>query len=293
MAPERVVSIKFPEDDGGALLDGRAVVVVPGDRADAAQAVLAELGLSPTVVSVNTKAISVSGTPLVDTWRDCDGLRVRASTMDDSDSAMIEDIPDWAAPELEIITATDEKVHRLRYRLPTEDGTIVRIGRSQAHADLVLPDRHISREHIRLTVRGQQVYVADLGSKWGSRLNKIELREEVRLRHGDVISLGKSRVRFICYYDELNTDGFEQTVLPGREDADALSALGHAGSLEAEEVEAPAVRKPPRSTGRWRGDLGLVLLAGVVVALVAFGLVRSCSELSGPPTPMSTAGEAE
>jgi two-component system, NtrC family, response regulator AtoC len=62
------------------------------------------------------------------------------------------------------------------------------VGR-EAPSDLVLLDRSLSRQHVRFTLVDGVVWVEDLGSTNGTRLNG-ETITKARLRPGDEVSLG-------------------------------------------------------------------------------------------------------
>lgn len=58
-----------------------------------------------------------------------------------------------------------------------------------------ITDDRVSRRHARLERRGESVIITDLGSSNGTLVNG-RLVEEAELREGDVITFGKTRVRF-------------------------------------------------------------------------------------------------
>jgi hypothetical protein len=71
------------------------------------------------------------------------------------------------------------------------------IGRASA-AEIGLTDPTISRRHVELRHRssGEGYVLIDLGSTSGTLVNGVIADGEVGLRHGDVISLGKTTLRF-------------------------------------------------------------------------------------------------
>jgi len=77
-------------------------------------------------------------------------------------------------------------------RLPL--GELETLGRGSA-ATLAIPDPAASRLHLRLRLEGDCVTAEDLGSKNGSRLNRRRLRRARRLRPGDELTLGTTRLR--------------------------------------------------------------------------------------------------
>jgi hypothetical protein len=57
----------------------------------------------------------------------------------------------------------------------------------------------VSRSHAILKVDGQRVYIIDLGSSNGTRVNgqKISANIDFPLNHGDLIALGKLKMQFL------------------------------------------------------------------------------------------------
>lgn len=71
------------------------------------------------------------------------------------------------------------------------------IGRG-AQCDIVIPERSISREHVRIWREGKQYFVEDLGSKNGTHVNAIKLEKPVPLNEGDEIQIALcTKIRFV------------------------------------------------------------------------------------------------
>jgi hypothetical protein len=62
------------------------------------------------------------------------------------------------------------------------------IGRS-AESDFILPERQISREHVRIWREDDAYYIEDLNSKNGTWLNGVPLGGKARLKDGDEIQV--------------------------------------------------------------------------------------------------------
>lgn len=62
------------------------------------------------------------------------------------------------------------------------------IGR-EASCDIVVEDRQVSRQHVRLRSTEKGVMVEDLGSKNGTHYNGARIQEPVQLQDGDVIQV--------------------------------------------------------------------------------------------------------
>ncbi len=67
------------------------------------------------------------------------------------------------------------------------------IGRS-SRANVVIPDRSLSRQHARLRFEGEGWFIEDLGSRNGTLVNRLRIDRPTALRPGDVVSLGASSV---------------------------------------------------------------------------------------------------
>ncbi|MFZ5445299.1 MAG: FHA domain-containing protein [Myxococcota bacterium] len=72
------------------------------------------------------------------------------------------------------------------------------IGRTPG-VDLQLSDQSVSRRHVELIYADEGVMLKDLGSGNGTRVNGTKVAEK-KLEHGDEISIGKTKIRFV---DEL------------------------------------------------------------------------------------------
>ena len=70
----------------------------------------------------------------------------------------------------------------------------VTIGRL-AECDVIIDDANVSRRHAEIRRDGDAVYVIDLGSTNGTKVNGIPVREH-RLNSGDVVTIGMTSIRF-------------------------------------------------------------------------------------------------
>jgi pSer/pThr/pTyr-binding forkhead associated (FHA) protein len=69
------------------------------------------------------------------------------------------------------------------------------IGRS-GEADLSIEDRYASGVHARIFSRDGHIYIEDMNSTNGTRVNDAELRGEVELIDGDLVQIGDTQFRF-------------------------------------------------------------------------------------------------
>lgn len=74
----------------------------------------------------------------------------------------------------------------------TVDPEPMTIGR-QEECDIQLPDNEVALHHARLEHRGAELFIRDLGSMNKVILNKREV-QETRLKHGDILELGRTRL---------------------------------------------------------------------------------------------------
>ena len=75
------------------------------------------------------------------------------------------------------------------------DGAV--IGRSPRNSTLLIDDQTLSREHARFFGDGDVIYIEDLGSTNGTRLNGRQLpaRTPSAIAHGDALELGGAKLR--------------------------------------------------------------------------------------------------
>src|SRR5512140_428554 len=104
-------------------------------------------------------------------------------------------------------------------------GSPVIVGRS-SEADLMIPDRMLSRRHARLFYDAGDWHVEDLGSHNGTFLNRPRVQGVARLKAGDGLALGGS------------TLGLDAAASPGPPAAEIEST--HPGSMSSATVFRPA-----------------------------------------------------
>lgn len=94
------------------------------------------------------------------------------------------------------------------------------VGRS-ARADIQVDQESVSRLHARLTHQGARISVRDLGSTNGSYVNDEMIADDLNLRNGDLLKIGRTIFKFIAggniesaYHDEIyrltTVDGLTQ-----------------------------------------------------------------------------------
>lgn len=73
-------------------------------------------------------------------------------------------------------------------RWPLDRNRTLTIGRSE-ECDIALPDRQVSRYHVRINWQGDGYQLEDLGSKNGTHVNGQEVQGSVPLQDGDEIQI--------------------------------------------------------------------------------------------------------
>jgi hypothetical protein len=71
---------------------------------------------------------------------------------------------------------------------------ITSIGRSLTNT-LVIEDDFVSSEHALLTLRGQQWWLEDLGSRNGTNLNSLPISAETIVTSSDIVSIGRTDIK--------------------------------------------------------------------------------------------------
>ena len=71
---------------------------------------------------------------------------------------------------------------------------VTSMGRSPNNI-IVLPDNYASGEHALLTLRGQQWWLEDLGSRNGTRLNNLPVDGATVVSAGDIIMIGNIHLK--------------------------------------------------------------------------------------------------
>jgi hypothetical protein len=100
-------------------------------------------------------------------------------------------MPNQAAP---ILVVQEGQLAGRRWRVDTD---AITLGRGE-ECDIVLPDRQVSRVHARVLRADDGFYVEDMGSKNGTYVNGMPVRDRVKLQDGDEIQVALSvRLLFV------------------------------------------------------------------------------------------------
>ncbi len=150
------------------------------------------------------------------------------------------------------------------------------VGRATEGVGWRLPDRNVSRRHARFTRSSGQIFVEDLGSLTGTRLNGERVGSRRRIRPGDLVEIGAYDL--VVLPEELASSGpGTPPPLPAPTRPDPMpvvvvpAAAAPAPAAGAASVaERPA---PPTTRGAALLRLGAAALAG---GLLLGLLLRRC-----------------
>jgi serine/threonine protein kinase len=104
-------------------------------------------------------------------------------------------------------------------------GKTLMVGRGE-DCDVQLADPRASRVHCKLQVEDDGVVLTDAGSTWGTRLNGAPVKEQRRLKAGDVIEMGETQVRLGSGIETLPPGGAKTPKGEGRRDNPLSKLVG-------------------------------------------------------------------
>lgn len=134
--------------------------------------------------------------------------------------------------------------------VPLADGELD-IGRDDSNA-ICLTDRNVSRHHAKLTVQGSRVWIENLQASWGTKRNKLLIREKTELADGDILHVGD----YTLEVDDENAtprdtalreDGSERSASKG---VDGATAMINLADLQGAAPAGPAAQIPEASQPR-------------------------------------------
>jgi two-component system cell cycle response regulator len=158
-----------------------------------------------------------------------------------------------------------------------EKGEVI-LGRS-TNAQIRLEDDGISRNHARVTMRGEELWIEDLGSQNGTFINGEKVAEKA-LQDGDKIQVGATTILKFTYHDDLD-DRFQQKMYDAALHDGLTKAYNKRHFLERLTVEVAYARRHHTALtlvmldvdhfkqvndrfGHLVGDYVLVELAGII-----------------------------
>ena len=98
------------------------------------------------------------------------------------------EIPEPDKWELEFLTGSSsgQKIRMSGSEMP--------LGRSP-HTDVIIEDPYVSRKHVTISKRGDDLYLTDLGSTSGSFVDGIAVQSSVLLEGSEIV-LGETVIKF-------------------------------------------------------------------------------------------------
>jgi predicted component of type VI protein secretion system len=154
-------------------------------------------------------------------------------------------------------------------------GEAIVVGRGTDGVTFRLADRNVSRRHARFLRQNGVVFVEDLGSLNGTRVNGERITGKRRLRDGDLVQIGDYDLAILAE-DQALAPGAPPPLPPGtRADPAATTQkylIGSAAAVpEPTPAEVTATMVAPDRAGR--GARGVRIAVAVAVALLAAGVL--------------------
>ena len=166
------------------------------------------------------------------------------------------------------------------FKLPRGDAEI---GRAQG-AVVRLIDDGVSRNHARLRLETDQLWVEDMGSRNGTFVNGAKIAQPTALRDGDKIQVGRTTVLRFAYHDEIDesfhenlmssalrdplTRLFNKRYFLDRLDSELKFARRHEASVSLLMLDLDHFKKVNDTHGHLAGDAVLINLAGILTKAV-------------------------
>jgi predicted component of type VI protein secretion system len=138
------------------------------------------------------------------------------------------------------------------------------VGRATVGVGWRLPDRNVSRRHARFTRSSGQIFVEDLGSLTGTRLNGEPVGSRRRIRPGDLVEIGAYDL--VVLPEELASSGpGTPPPLPAATRPDPMPVVaipGAAGPSAGTGAAVASASARPAARGKGLLRLGVIALAG-------------------------------
>jgi len=120
---------------------------------------------------------------------------------------MVRDLKTYAAPlclKGGMIVVLDGDVPAFKPGAALELGDETTLGRS-GESKIIIPDDFVSKRHARITRSEGRYWLEDLGSRNGTYLNNVLVRQPVTLSEGDRIKIGKVTFQFTGWGHEVDS----------------------------------------------------------------------------------------
>ena len=165
-------------------------------------------------------------------------------------------------------------------------GAEITLGRASGGNTVCLSERNVSRRHARFLRVNGVVFLEDLGSANGTRVNGERLTARRRIRPGDLVQIGDYDIALQGAEErtragEKPTAELPTTAAPGQPPAAAPAGTAPLASAPAAATGVPVPRAPagPSSSGALRRALFLV---GVAVVSLLIGWAAGTFTRPGP-----------
>ena len=136
-----------------------------------------------------------------------------------------------------------------RYAIPPAGVTIGR----ENDCEIVIPDRQVSRRHVKIDRRAGKTYLQDLASKNGTCINGTPVKDEMEVKDGDLIQVALAAV--FLYIASDSTVPLEADGVAPRQGRIRLNPIEHTVYVDDRLIN------PPLSIHQYR-FLELVVLRG-------------------------------
>jgi len=152
-------------------------------------------------------------------------------------------------------------------------GSAITIGRATEGVTFRLADRNVSRRHARFSLANGTVWVEDLGSSYGTRVNGERITGKRKIRAGDLVQIGD--------YD---------LVLAGQADVGGAPPLPPAPA----DVRASALgaRTEPASAGGRAAVVRLAVMVALAALVAGAAAGFAVGKLTGPSRAAVSASRA-
>ena len=123
-------------------------------------------------------------------------------------------------------------------------GEPIVVGRAPEGVTFRLTDRNVSRRHARFVLQNGSIFVEDLGSLLGTRVNGERIAAKRRLREGDLVQIGDSDLAVLAETAALAGAGAPPPLPPPARGGDPNAVTTRLPVTPAELVAPPAPQVP-------------------------------------------------
>ena len=159
------------------------------------------------------------------------------------------------------------------------------VGRGVEDVTFRLADRNVSRRHARFVRQNGAVFVEDLGSLTGTRVNGEKLAGRRRLRAGDLVRIGDYDLAVLAEAATLEPGAPPPLPAPPRGDSNATTVkIALVEETPPAPMAAPAMAAPAAPPPR-RSVAGVALAIGVAALAIGLAAGWAVGAFAGRVTP--------